>query len=162
MTFCILLRRFFMFYAKGNSPWYHLKETKRESCVYSGIIGELNQRRFWATLVKRKWGLFHFKAPWRYQICLSSKFFTIIETICPDIWEKPQSKNETKKITSAWCASLKKRLCSIRLTLGSYATQATYFIDKSIVIFWVRRCDVVEFAREPHRYNHTIWQTAQV
>lgn len=107
MTFCILLRRFFMFYAKGNSPWYHLKETKRESCVYSGIIGELNQRRFGATLVKRKWCLFHFKAPWRYQICLSSKFFNIIETICPDIWEKPQSKNETKKITSAWCASLK-------------------------------------------------------
>lgn len=32
------------------------------------------------------------------------------------------------------CVS-QNRLCSIKLTLGSYATQATYFIDKSIVIF---------------------------
>ena len=34
-------------------------------------IGELKQRHFWATHVNRKWGLFHFKAPWRSQICIS-------------------------------------------------------------------------------------------
>ena len=35
------------------------------------IIRELKQRCFWATHVNRKWGLFHFKAPWRSQICIS-------------------------------------------------------------------------------------------
>ena len=34
-------------------------------------IGELKQRHFWATHVNRKLGLFHFKAPWRSQICIS-------------------------------------------------------------------------------------------
>ena len=39
----------------------------------SGICNnrELKERRFWATPVNRKWGLFHFKAPWRSQICIS-------------------------------------------------------------------------------------------
>ena len=35
------------------------------------LIRELKQRRFWAPHVNRKWGPFHFKAPWRSQICIS-------------------------------------------------------------------------------------------
>ena len=31
---------------------------------------KLKQRRFWVMRVNRKWGLFHFKAPWRCQICI--------------------------------------------------------------------------------------------
>ena len=73
------------------------------------IIRELKQRRFWETLINRKWGLFILKH------VDATKFvflivFTIIETICPNIRAKPLSKNE-KKTTSGLPASLKKRLC---------------------------------------------------
>ena len=35
------------------------------------FIRELKQRRFWATNLNRKCGLFHFKIYWCYQICIS-------------------------------------------------------------------------------------------
>ena len=34
-------------------------------------IRELKQRRFWATDVNRKWGLFPCSMPWRYVICIA-------------------------------------------------------------------------------------------
>ena len=61
------------------------------------IIRELKQRRFWETLINWKWGLFILKH------VDATKFvflivFTIIETICPNIWAKPLSKNEKRPL----------------------------------------------------------------
>ena len=36
-------------------------------------LGRIKQRRFSATQVNRKWAIFHFKLPWRYQICITKR-----------------------------------------------------------------------------------------
>ena len=70
------------------------------------VIRKLKQRRFWETLVNRKWGLFILKH------VDATKFvflivFTIIETICPNIWAKPLSKNEKKDYFRFTCVAKK-------------------------------------------------------
>ena len=56
-SFWILLKREIRLYA-----WQRVTKTDNT---------ELKQRRFWATHVNWKRGLFHLKASWRYQICIS-------------------------------------------------------------------------------------------
>ena len=95
--------------AENTSPWPKLgqrlirRKTGSSKCLSKRANRELKQRRFWATHVNRKWGLFHFKPPWRYPKCL---YHSIIETISPIMWAKPPSKNE-KKTTCGWRPSLK-------------------------------------------------------
>ena len=60
---------------------------------------------FKATHVNRKWGLFHFKAPWRYQICISKCLYYYRDDLFKHLG-KNTLKNE-KKTTSGWRASLK-------------------------------------------------------
>ena len=40
---------------------------------FSDFIREFKKRRFWATHVTRKWSIFPFNMPWRYQICILKK-----------------------------------------------------------------------------------------
>ena len=54
----------------------------------------------------RKWGLFHLKIPWRYQICISKCLYYYKDELSK-IGAKKPSKNENKKTTSGWRASLK-------------------------------------------------------
>ena len=51
-------------------------------------IKELKQRRFWATHVKRKWGVFPFNITWRYQIRIA-KFlcFDRYDRFARNSWE---------------------------------------------------------------------------
>ena len=60
---------------------------------------------FKATHVSRKWSLFHFKAPWRYQICISKCLYYYRDDLFKHLG-KNTLKNE-KKTTSGWRASLK-------------------------------------------------------
>ena len=91
--------------AENTSPWPKLgqrlirRKTGSSKCLSKRANRELKQRRFWATHFNRKWGLFHFKSPWRYQKCLYYYHnYAIIETICPIIWAKPPSKNEKRQL----------------------------------------------------------------
>ena len=91
--------------AENTSPWPELgqrlirRKTGSSKCLSKRANRELKQRRFWATHFNRKWGLFHFKSPWRYQKCLYYYHnYAIIETICPIIWAKPPSKNEKRPL----------------------------------------------------------------
>ena len=66
---------------------------------------ELKQRRFWATHVNRKWGLFPFYTPGHYQICIAEFLFSHKDDL-------PEGFNQTtaqrcKKSTSGWRPSLK-------------------------------------------------------
>ena len=54
----------------------------------------------------RKWGLFHLKTPWRYQICISKCLYYYKDELSKKKEKKP-SKNENKKTSSGWRASLK-------------------------------------------------------
>ena len=54
---------------------------------------ELKQKRFWATHVNRKWGLFPLNMLWRYKFVLLS-FFTLTRAIWLKILAKPSSKND--------------------------------------------------------------------
>ena len=53
---------------------------------------------FLATHVNRKWGLFHFKAPWRYQICISKCLYYNRDDLC-NIWPKPPSTHEKRPLS---------------------------------------------------------------
>ena len=53
---------------------------------------ELKQRRFWATHVKRKWGLLTIYRPWRWQICIAKFLFTYKDDL-PESSTKPLSND---------------------------------------------------------------------
>ena len=66
---------------------------------------KLKQRRFWATHVNWKWGLFHFKAPWRYQIRISKWLYYFTDDLSKILGKNTVHK--WKKTTSGWRTSLK-------------------------------------------------------
>ena len=53
---------------------------------------------FWATNVNRNWGLFHFKAPWRYQICIFKCLYYYRDNLS-NIWLKPPSTHEKRPLS---------------------------------------------------------------
>ena len=57
------------------------------------------QKRFWATLVNRKWGLLPFYLPWRWQICIAKFLFSYNQTTAQ--WRK--------KSTSGWRPSVAQK-----------------------------------------------------
>ena len=68
---------------------------------WSGIdlaIREFKQKRFWAVHVNRKWSIFPFNMPWRYQICTLKCLFSHkddlpenLVNITPHVWNKSTS-----------------------------------------------------------------------
>ena len=73
--------------------------------VPSQKLGSLSKRRFWATHVNRKWDLFRFKAPWRFQIWVSWCLYYYRNDLSENLGET--TVHEWKNTTSGWPASLK-------------------------------------------------------
>ena len=74
------------FRTKLPLPKHRRRGPKTLTDVYD--IGELKQKRFSATRVNRKWCLFPFNMPKRYQNCAAKCPFSYKEDL-PNIWVKP-------------------------------------------------------------------------
>ena len=85
------------------------------------INRELEQRRFWATHVKRKWYLFHFKAPWRYQICISKCLYYYRGHFSKHLGETTVKK--WKKKRSLPVDASRSKTSSLKLTNSSAKSQ---------------------------------------
>ena len=79
-------------------------------------IRELNQMRFWATHVIRKSGSFHFRAPWRYQICISKCLYYYRGDL-PKIFGQNRCRKMKKDLFRLTCVA-QKRLCLTSLIAG--------------------------------------------
>ena len=66
---------------------------------------ELNQRRFWATFLNRKWAIFYFNMLWRYQICMAMCLYSYRDDLTKRLFKI--TAQVRKKSTSGWSASLK-------------------------------------------------------
>ena len=90
---------------------------KASTDCFSVTLGSVSmQRRFWVKHVNQKWGLFHFKAPWCYQICIPKCLdYYRSETICQNIRAKPLSKVEKRPLLQGVINSVieqsKAKLC---------------------------------------------------
>ena len=81
---------------------------------------------FWATHVERKWGLFPFNMPWRYQIVLLSDF-TLMETIWPKLCTKSLLKNGKTSLPVGLRAQKHLSLLSRNGALACWCRQCCYF-----------------------------------
>ena len=76
-------------------------------------IRELNQRCFWASHVNRKWGLFHFKAPWRYQICISKCLYYYTDDLSKNLGKTTVQKRKKHHFRLTCVAQKRLCLCSL-------------------------------------------------
>ena len=66
---------------------------------------ELNQRRFWATFLNRKWAIFYFNMPWCSQICMAMCLYSYRDDLTKRLLKI--TAQVRKKSTSGSRASLK-------------------------------------------------------
>ena len=66
-------------------------------------IRDFNQRRFWATQVKRRWSLLAFNEPWLYKICIAKLLSSKRSDLPEYFWQTSRSRMSI----SSWRASFK-------------------------------------------------------
>ena len=122
---------------KGNKNWLvwsdllHERLARRRFQMHYGTVsGTLSrlirklkqrpeQRRFWATHFNRKWGHLHFKAHWRYQICIFKCLYYYRDDLFKNLGKATIQKWKTT--TSGWRAYVaQKCLCLSSLFIDYY------------------------------------------
>ena len=103
------------------------------------LEGGIKHGRFWATHVNRKWSLFHFRIPWRYQICIAKFLYPCREYLPKHLCKWTAQEWKKSPLSAAGRGSLKTsfwlaRDHAILKGKGKYglATSTRTFLLKSV------------------------------